>query len=74
MTQADFNREVPEHIVNKSNWRYVQRNPEKRKQIQQDYYNRNKEHIKTQRRARYARQKAERLAAATAELIPTATE
>jgi hypothetical protein len=64
MTCDDFFRAVPANIKNKAHWRYVQRNPEKRKQSQMEYYDRNKEHIKATRRARYVRQKAERLAAA----------
>ena len=66
MTYSDITREVPEHIKHKSEWRYVQRNPERRKQTQLTYYEANRERLKRVRRERYARQKAERLAAAAA--------
>jgi hypothetical protein len=42
--------------------KYYRTHPEKIKKIMSDYYQENKEYIKQQRRARYARQKAEKLA------------
>lgn len=71
MTCDDFFREIPAHIKHKAAWRYNQRHADRRKQTQLTYYESNKENIKAARRARYARQKAEKLAAAAAAAATT---
>jgi len=53
---------VPEGIKSGGNWKYARRHPERRKQTQIDYYQRNKEALKAKRRARYAAKKALKLA------------
>jgi len=53
---------VPSHIVNKAQYKYRMRHTEKRNTIQKTYYEDNKERLKANRRERYARKKAERLA------------
>ena len=54
---------VPENIKFKSAYKYVHSDPARRAAIQKTYYEANKERLRRVRRERYARQKAERLAA-----------
>lgn len=53
---------VPDHIVNASHYRWYQRNQATILEKQKSYYEANKERLKANRRARYARQKALRQA------------
>ena len=53
---------TPKKYYGEPQKKYYLNNPVKVKKIMSDYYQLNKEHIKQQRRERYARQKAVRLA------------
>ena len=56
---------VPEHIKNKSQYKYCKRYAEKRKETQTNYYQKNKEHLKAKSRENYQKNKAKRIAQAT---------
>jgi hypothetical protein len=60
MTHSDVDREVPSHIKDKPQWRYIQRNAGARMETQKKYYEANKERIKNVRQARLIRQKVEK--------------
>ena len=62
MATTELPTTIPKKYYGEPQKKYYLNNSVKVKKIMSDYYQLNKEHIKQQRRERYARQKAERLA------------